>query len=92
MERTGHTSLLLREEHLIQNGITIPIKRILGYAANVTETFCITTPFLQFMFVEVFVYTELLGEFVINVAARQQLKKARPHVMIIIYGIDIPKY
>ena len=83
---TGHMWLLLREEHLIQNGITIPSKKILGYAANVTRTSCITRPFLQFMFVEAFVWTELQNEFVISAEVRQLLKKARLQFMTIIYG------
>jgi hypothetical protein len=38
----------------IQNGITIPSKKIVGYVANATKIFCITKPFHQFMFVEAF--------------------------------------
>jgi hypothetical protein len=51
---TGHIWLLLREEHLIQNGIVILSRKRHGYAESVTEIFCITKPFLQFKFVEVF--------------------------------------
>jgi hypothetical protein len=61
----------MRKELYTKNGIVIPTKKILGYAANVIEICYITMPFLQFMFVEVFVWTELQSEFVLSMATRQ---------------------
>jgi hypothetical protein len=52
---TKHIWLLLNEELLIRNGITIPSKKIVRYAEDVTDTFCTERPYLQFMFAEVFV-------------------------------------
>jgi hypothetical protein len=47
--------LLLREEHLIQNGIVILSKKRLGYAEDVTDIFCTERHYPQVMFAEVFV-------------------------------------
>ena len=78
-------------EHNIQSGIAILSKKILGFAANVTRTSSITRPFLQFIFAEAFVWTELQKEFVISAEVRQLLKKARLQLMTIIYSTGTPQ-
>lgn len=51
-EEIEHTSLLLRTERYIQNGIAILSKKIVGYAEGVTGTFCTERRYLQVMFAE----------------------------------------
>ena len=55
VNQTKHTLLLQRDKHHIQNGITIPSKKVVGYVEDVTDTLCTQRTFLQFMFAEVFV-------------------------------------
>jgi hypothetical protein len=76
-------------ELFIRNGMAIPTKRIAGYVENATRIFCITKPSLPLMFAGVFVKKELQIEFVINMVARHQLKKAGLHRTTTTTGIDI---
>jgi hypothetical protein len=50
-EQIRHIWLLLREELLIRNGITIASKKMVGYAEDVTGTFWTERLYLQFPFV-----------------------------------------
>jgi len=59
-EQIRHIWLLLGEELLIRNGITISSKKIVGYAEDVTGTFCIERLYLQFTFAEVFVWPRIV--------------------------------
>jgi hypothetical protein len=92
VEQTRRTSLLLRMELHIQNGIAILSRKIVLYAEDVIDTSSIKRLYLQFMFVEVFVKKGLQIEHVINAGGKQILKAARRLVMSTTYGTDILKY